>query len=181
VEARPTIVLRTAVEPEQVGNALRHALAAVDAGVPMDQIETMTQIVSASVSQSRFRTALLVTFAFLALFVASIGLYGVMSYLVSQRTREFGIRMALGASRGAVLRLVLGEATKMVGLGIGLGLLGSALLARFIAGLLYGVGPFDAVTLAGVSMLLAAVALAASYLPAHRGARADPMDSLRYE
>jgi len=122
VEARPTIVLRTAIEPANVTSALRKAASEADANVPMDQIETMKQIVSGSVGQSRFRTAVLLTFALLALFVASIGLYGVMSYLVSQRTREFGIRMAVGASRGAVLRLVIGEAAKLVGMGICLGL-----------------------------------------------------------
>jgi len=141
----------------------------------------MRQLVSGSVGQSRFRTALLLTFALLALFVASIGLYGVMSYLVGQRTREFGVRMAIGASRAAVLRLVLEEAARLVAIGIALGLIGAALLARLIASLLFNVAPFDAATLAAVSILLAAVALAASYIPARRAAQADPMDSLRYE
>jgi predicted permease len=181
VEARPTIVLRTSIEPANVTSALRKAVSEVDANVPMDQIETMRQIVSGSVGQSRFRTTVLLMFAFLALFVASIGLYGVMSYLVSQRIREFGIRMAIGASRGAVLRLVLGQAAKLVGIGICLGLAGAVLLARLIASLLYGVAPFDAGTLASVSTLLAMVALTAGYIPARRAARADPMDSLRCE
>jgi len=110
VEARPTIVLRTSIDPASVSSALRKAVAEVDASIPIDQIETMQHIVSGSVGQSRFRTAVLLMFAFLALFVASIGLYGVMNYLVTQRIREFGIRMAVGASRGAVLRLVLGQA-----------------------------------------------------------------------
>jgi ABC-type antimicrobial peptide transport system permease subunit len=104
-----------------------------------------------------------------------------MSYLVSQRIREFGIRMAVGASRGAVLRLVLGQAVKLVSIGIFLGLIGAALLARLITTLLFGVTPLDATTLATVSAILAAVALLASYIPAHRAARADPMNSLRYE
>jgi putative ABC transport system permease protein len=181
VEARPTIVLRTSIEPANVTSTLRKAVSEVDANVPMDQIETMRQIVSGSVGQSRFRTAVLLIFALLALFVASIGLYGVMSYLVSQRIREFGIRMAVGASRGAVLRLVLGQAAKLVSIGICLGLVGAALLARLIASLLYGVAPFDTPTLASVSILLAVVALVASYIPARRAAKADPMDSLRYE
>ena len=147
----------------------------------MDQVETMAQIVSNSVGQPRFRTALLVTFALLALFVASIGLYGVMGYLVSQRTREFGIRMAVGASRGAVLWLVAGEAAKLIGIGIGLGLVAAVIVARWIASLLFGVAPFDTATLACVSVLLALVGLVASYIPAQRAAKADPMDSLRYE
>jgi predicted permease len=167
LEARPTIVLRTFIEPASVANSLRKAVSAVDRSVPVDQIETMQQIVSDSVGPSRFRAAVLVMFAALALFVASIGLYGVMNYLVTQRIREFGIRMAVGASHGAVLRLVLGHAARLVSLGIGIGLLGAAILARFVASLLFGVTPFDAATLAGVSALLAVVALLASYIPAH--------------
>jgi putative ABC transport system permease protein len=181
VEARPTIVLRTSIEPTNLTSALRKAVSEVDANVPLDHIQTMKQIVSVSVEQSRFRTTLLLTFAVLALFVASTGLYGVMSYLVSQRIREFGIRMAVGASSDAVLRLVLGQAAKLVSIGICLGLVGATLLARLIASQLYGVAPFDAATLASVSLLLAVVALLASYIPARRAARADPMVSLRYE
>jgi predicted permease len=181
VEARPTIVLRTSIEPSSVTEALRKTVAEVDANVPMDQVETMIQIVYGSVAQSRFRTALLVMFALLALFVAAIGLYGVMSYSVTQRTREFGIRMALGASRSAILRDVLGNATKLVGLGICIGQAGAMLLTRLVASLLYNVSPFDATTLAGVSILLAIVALVASYVPARRAANVNPMDSLRYE
>ena len=181
VEARPTIVVRSFIEPASLTDALRQAAAAVDPEVPMDQIATMQQIVAGSAGESRFRTAVLSSFALLALFVASIGLYGVMSYLVSQRTREFGIRMAVGANREAVFRLVLGKGAKLAGLGVCFGLAGAAVLGRSIASLLYGVTPLDAATLAGVSLLLTAVALLASYIPARRAANADPMDSLRYE
>jgi putative ABC transport system permease protein len=121
VEARPIIVLRTSVEPASVTGALLRAVSEVDANVPLDQIETMTQVVYGSVAESRFRTCIVAMFAFLALFVAAIGLYGVMSYAVSQRTREFGIRMAVGATRGAILRVVLGKAAKLVSIGICLG------------------------------------------------------------
>jgi putative ABC transport system permease protein len=100
---------------------------------------------------------------------------------MSQRTRGFGIRVAVGASRGAVLRLVLGHAAKLVSIGICLGLVGATLLTRLIASLLYGTTPFDTVTLTSVSVLLATVALLASYIPARRAAKTDPMDSLRYE
>jgi putative ABC transport system permease protein len=181
VEVRPIVVVRSLVEPASLTSALRKAVAAVDPEVPMDQIATMDQLVSGSVSESRFRSAAISLFALLALFVASIGLYGVMSYLVSQRTREFGIRIAVGATRGAVLRQVLQQGAKLAAIGVTIGLLITALLGRLISSLLFGVKPLDAATLVGVSILLAAVALLASYIPARRAAHADPMDSLRYE
>ena len=181
VEIRPTVVVRSFVEPASLTGALRKAVAEVDPEVPMDQVATMQQLVSGSVSESRFRAAVLSLFALLALFVASIGLYGSMSYLVSQRTREFGIRIAVGASRGAVLRQVLQQGAKLAAIGVVIGLAAAALVGRLIASLLYGVKPLDAATLAGVSLLLAAIALLASYIPARRAANADPMDSLRYE
>jgi len=181
VEARPTIVVRTSAESAAVIGALRKAISETDPNVPVDHLETMQQIVSASVSQSRFRTAVLFVFALLALFLAAIGLYGVMNYLVGQRMREFGIRMAIGASSGAVLRLVLGNAAKLVAMGIGIGLVAAAFLTRLIASLLYGVTSSDAATLTSVSLFLAAVALLASYIPAHRAAKADPSQCLRYE
>jgi len=181
VEARPIIVARTLIEPTNLISALRKAVSEVDPSVPMDQIETMKQIVSTSVGQPRFRTAVLFVLAFLAVFVASIGLYGVMSYLISQRTREFGIRVAVGASTGALLRLVLGQAVKLVSIGISLGLVGAMVLAKSIASLLYGITPFDTATFASMSLLLALVAFAASYIPARRAASVDPMVALRYE
>jgi putative ABC transport system permease protein len=141
----------------------------------------MKQIVSVSVGEPRFRTAVLLMFAILALFVASIGLYGVMSYLMSQRTREFGIRLAVGASSGALLRLVLGQAAKLVSIGICLGLVGAMVVARAISSLLYGISPFDTATFASVSLVLAVVAFLASYIPARRAASIDPMLALRYE
>jgi ABC-type antimicrobial peptide transport system permease subunit len=120
-------------------------------------------------------------FAILALFVASIGLYGVMSYLMSQRTREFGIRLAVGASSWTLLRLVLGQAAKLVSIGICLGLVGAMVVARAISSLLYGISPFDTATFASVSLVLAVVAFLASYIPARRAASIDPMVALRYE
>jgi ABC-type antimicrobial peptide transport system permease subunit len=123
----------------------------------------------------------ILTFSLLALFIASMGLYGVMSYLVSQRTQEFGIRMALGATGGAVMQLVLGQAAKLVGMGIALGLAGAVLLSQMIAALLYGVAPVDGVTLAGVTAMLALVATVAVCVPARRAAKSDPMESLRHD
>jgi predicted permease len=181
VELRPVIVLRTSVDPTTVIGALRKAVSDVDPNVPMDHVETMKQLVYGSESESRFRTVFVLTFAFLALFVASIGLYGVMSYSVNQRTREFGIRMAVGATRGAVLRAVLARAAKFVGIGICIGIIGALAFTRLIATLLYGVTPFDISTFASVPMVLVVVAFIATYLPARRASSVNPMDSLRYE
>jgi putative ABC transport system permease protein len=181
VEVRPIVVVRSFIDPASLTSALRKAVDEVDPEVPMDQVTTMEQLVSGSVSESRFRSTAISLFALLALFVASIGLYGTMSYLVSQRTREFGIRIAVGATRGAVLRQVLGHGAKLAAIGVVIGLAVAAVFGRLIASLLYGVKPLDAATLAGVSVLLAAVALLASYIPARRAANADPMESLRYE
>lgn len=181
VEARPTIVVRTAMEPTSVAAALRKAVSGVDPAIPMDQIETMQQLVRASVGQPRFVTTLLLVFALLAVFVAAIGLYGVMSYLIAQRTREFGIRIAVGASVKDVVGLVLGQAAKLVCGGIFIGLLGAAMVARTMASLLYGIAPLDVATFASVSLLLGVVGLLASYVPARRAANVDPMVALRCE
>ncbi|HUI55054.1 MAG TPA: FtsX-like permease family protein [Bryobacteraceae bacterium] len=181
VEARPIIVVRSLLDPASLPGAVRKAVAKVDPEVPMDQVATMDRLVSGSVSESRFRTVVIAAFALLALFVASVGLYGVMSCLVSQRAREFGIRMAVGATRGLMLALVLKQGAKLAAIGIAIGLVASAAFGRLIASLLYEVKPLDAATLVGVSALLAGVALLASYIPARRAADADPMDSLRHE
>jgi len=180
VEARPTIVLRTAVEPWSLAAPLRRAIASVDRNIPVDQITTMQQLISNSAGQPRFRTAVVLTFSLLALFVASLGLYGVMSYLVTQRMQEFGIRMALGATHAAVMRLIFGQAARIVGIGMALGLAGAALLSRAIATLLYGVAALDGLALASVTTLLALVALVAVYFPARRAAQGDPIESLRH-
>jgi putative ABC transport system permease protein len=164
-----------------VAAGLRDALSGIDKALPLDQVETMEQLVSASVSQPRFRTLLLVAFSILALVIASVGIYGVMNYLVSQQIREFGIRLAIGATQGDLLRDVLRRAAVLIVAGLGLGLLGSAMLARAITDLLYGVSALDPLTFVAVSLLLAAVALLASYIPARRATRVDPLTALRYE
>jgi putative ABC transport system permease protein len=180
-ERRPTIVVRTSVDPGAVAAGLRDALSEIDKALPLDQVETMEQLVSASVSPPRFRTLLLVAFSFLALVIASVGIYGVMNYLVSQQIREFGIRLAVGATQGDLLLDVLRRAAVLIVAGLGLGLLGSAMLARAITDLLYGVSALDPLTFVAVSLLLAAVALLASYIPARRATRVDPLTALRYE
>ena len=180
-ESGPTIVVRTALDPGAAAAELRQAVSAIDRALPVDRIETMEQVVSGSVAQPRFRTVILGAFAMLALVMASIGIYGVMNYLVIQRTREFGIRLSVGATRADVLRLVLGRAAVLIGAGTGLGLAGSALLVRLIARLLFGTAPLDVLTFAAVPLVLAVVALAAGFVLARRATRVDPMVALRYE
>ena len=181
IESDPTIVVRTALDFGASAAELRGVVSAIDPSISVDRIETMQQLVSGSVAQPRFRTIILTGFSLLALVMASIGIYGVMNYLVIQRTREFGIRLSLGATPSDVLRLVLRRAAGLIGMGTCLGLAGSVLLMRFIANLLFGTAPLDPLTFTGVPMLLTAVALAASYIPAHRATRIDPIVALRYE
>ena len=180
-ERQPTIVVRTRLDPVAGMTALRSAVSAVDGALPLDQAQTMEQLVSASVGQPRFRTMLLAVFSLLALALASVGIYGVINYLVSLRVREFGVRVAMGATKADVLRLVLRQAGALVVAGVVLGLLGSVIFARFITGLLYGVEALDPLTFAAVSLLLSAVALLASGIPARRAATVDPLTALRYE
>ena len=181
IESSPTIVVRTSLEAGAAAAELKAAVSAVDPSTPVDRIETMEQLITGSVAQPRFRTVILVAFSVLALVMASIGIYGVMNYLVIQRTREFGIRLSVGATRGDVLKLVLGRAAVMIGAGTCLGLIGSILLARLIAKLLFGTAPLDPFTFAAVPVLLAGIALTASYVPARRATQVDPMIALRSE
>ena len=177
----PSIVLRTSLDAGTAAGELRAMVAAIDRATPVDRIESMDQLIAGSVAQPRFRTLILAAFSLLALLMASIGIYGVMNYLVVQRTREFGIRLSVGATRADVLRLVLGRAAALIAAGTCVGLAGAMLLVRFIAKLLFGTTPLDPLTFAAVPILLASVALAASYIPARRATRIDPMVALRYE
>jgi putative ABC transport system permease protein len=156
-------------------------ISTIDREFPVDRIETMEQLLSRSVAEPRFRTTILATFSILALVMAAIGIYGVMNYLVIQRTREFGIRLSLGATRGDLLQVVIGRAVVLTALGICLGLGGAVLLVRSIAKLLFQTPPLDGWTFAVIPIMLAFVALLASYLPARRATRVDPMVALRYE
>jgi putative ABC transport system permease protein len=181
LETGPTIVVRTGLDARAGAAAVREVISAIDREFPVDRIETVEQLLSRSVAEPRFRTTILATFSILALVMAAIGVYGVMNYLVIQRTREFGIRLSLGATRGDLLQAVIRRAAGLTGLGICLGLGGAVLLVRFIAKLLFRTPPLDGWTFGVVPVVLAAVALLASYLPARRAMRVDPMVALRYE
>jgi len=145
------------------------------------EVQTMEHRLAASVSPRRFNLLLLASFALLALVLAAVGVYGVISYAVTQRTHEIGIRMALGAHRGHVLSLLLGRGMSLVAAGIIIGLGGAWALTRVMASLLFGVSATDPLTFAGVAMLLGIVALVACYIPARRAAKTDPMAALRCE
>jgi putative ABC transport system permease protein len=174
-------VIRTRQSPKVTAPEIRNAMHQVDRDLPLAQWQTMEQVLSASVTDWRFRTILLGSFGALAVFIAAIGIYGVISYSVAQRTHEMGVRMALGAARGDVMRLVVGQGLRLALAGIAIGLVGATALTRFLASLLFGVKPTDPLTFVGVSLALAVVAVLASYLPARRATRVDPIVALRYE
>jgi predicted permease len=175
------LVVRTAQDPAPMANSIREQVASVDKNQPIYAVRTMEDLVSTSVEQPRLSLALLGIFAGLAAVLAGIGICGVMAYRVSQRSHEIGIRMALGAEPGDVLKLVLGQGMALTVVGIGLGLAGAWVLTRFLSSLLYGVQPTDPLTFAGVSLLLVGVAMLACYIPARRATKIDPMEALRYE
>jgi putative ABC transport system permease protein len=175
------LVIRTASDPAGFAAAVRQQVAAIDPDQPVSTIRTMTDVLSESVAQQRFRTMLLAGFAGVALLLAAVGIYGVISYSVTQRTHEIGVRMALGAQRRDVVRLVVRGGLALTLLGVCLGLAGSFALTRVMSGLLFGVSATDPLTYAGITALLTAVAFLACYLPARRATKVDPMVALRYE
>ena len=175
-----TIVMRTSLPPEGVIPATREIVRSIDPGVP-PQFRTFAQVFTSSLSARRFNLTLVLAFAGAALLLAVAGVYGVMAYSVTRRTREIGVRIALGAARGDVLRLVLGQGMWTTAIGVAIGIAGSFALTRTTQSLLFGVSPTDALTLAGVSVLLASVSLLACWIPTRRAMRVDPIVALRYE
>ncbi|HWZ34403.1 MAG TPA: ABC transporter permease [Bryobacteraceae bacterium] len=176
-----SVLVRAAGDPGALASAVKAAIAHVDKDLPVTQVQTMEQVASASFAPPRFRAALVGTLAALAIVLAAVGIFGVLAFSVSQRTREFGVRMALGARTVDVVRLVLGGGLKIIAGGIVVGLAGAAVLTRSIGSLLFGVKPLDPVTFLAAPALLALIALVACSVPAMRAARVDPAVALRQE
>jgi putative ABC transport system permease protein len=176
-----TLVVRTAGPPLSLASAITREVHSLDPDQPVADVRTMENVVDQAVAGARFNTALLASFAVIAFLLAAVGIYGVISYDVSQRTNEIGIRMALGAQPEDVRRMILGQGGRLAVYGIVAGLLGASILTRWMGSMLFGVNPTDAATFAGISISLAAVALAASYLPSRRAMALQPVTALRHE
>ena len=175
------LFVRTAGNPTDLAAPIREIVAALDPNQPVANIRTMTDVVAGTVAPRRFNMLLFTLFAALALLLATLGIYGVMAYSVAQRTHEIGVRMALGAQPGDVLRLVIGKGMTLTLIGVALGIAIALALTRLMATLLFGVSPTDLITFAAVSAFLIVIALLACYLPARRATKVDPLVALRYE
>ncbi len=176
-----SLEVRAARDPKSVASEVRKVLEDVDKNLPVIDIKTLPEQIHDQLNQERMISELSSFFGLLALLLACLGLYGLMSYSVVRRTNEIGIRMALGAARRDVLRLVVGQGITLALAGVGVGLVAAWGLTRLLASLLYGVSPGDPLTFASASILLTLVALAACYIPARRAAKVDPITALRYE
>ena len=181
VEGAMTVVLRTGPEPDSLAAAARGEVRKMDPSLAVYDVHSMESLLDSSLAQPRFRTTLLGVFAGLALLLAAVGLYGVIAYSVARRTNELGVRMAMGAQRNDVLKLVLGQGAKLAifGIAIGLGVAFGAM--RVISKLLFGVNAADPLTFAVTALLILAVAFGASLIPAWRAIKVDPVVALRYE
>ena len=176
-----TLVIRSASAATQLEQTLRSLASALNPEAPVSEVKPMPVILSGATSAPRSITSLFVTFAALALILGIIGIYGVISFFVGQRTREIGIRIAMGAQRRDILKLVVHEGLSLTLTGIAVGLAAAFALTRFLSTLLYGVSPTDPIDFAAVAAIFALVALAACYIPARRAMRVDPIVALRYE
>jgi len=174
-------VIRTATEPLSLASTIRQSVWSLDNNIPISGVQTMEQILAAGVSQQRFNALLLGVFALLALGLSAAGIYSVIAYSVSQRTHEIGLRMALGAQGGDVLRLILKQGMTLASIGVVIGLLTSIALTRWLQDLLFEVSATDPLTFAAIALLLSGVALLACYIPARRATKVDPMVALRCE
>jgi len=177
----PSLAVKTGVEPLTLSSSVRNAVHHIDAELPVGRFETMQEVVGESMAQRRFQMDLVLLFACTALLLAALGIYGVISYSVALRTNEMGIRMALGAYSGDILKMVLRQAMMPVATGACAGLVAFLIAGRLLAGLLYGVSAVDGVTIASVVLILSGVALFASMVPARRASRVNPTVALRYE
>jgi len=175
------VIVRSPLSASSVAAGIRQAVRSIDKNLPVTDIESLDDALGQSISQERFRTFLVGSFSAIALVLAAVGIFGVVSYSTSQRTHEIGIRIALGAGRREILRLILGQGTKLALFGLGIGVVAAFLLTRLMSSLLYGVSATDPVTFAAVTVILLTVALTACYIPARRAMRVDPMVALRYE
>jgi ABC-type antimicrobial peptide transport system permease subunit len=180
-DGKMTLIARTSGPPENVAEAMRQEVANIDSELPVYGVRTMPMFLDRIMSGPKSLTALATIFGVVALLMAAVGLYGVMAYSVAQRTREIGIRLALGADAGTVLRLVLREGMILVGVGVGIGLLTASFVSRLLESFLYGISTTDAATYMTIPMVLFLVALVASYVPARRATKVDPMVALRIE
>jgi predicted permease len=175
------VVVRTASDPRAISGAIRSTLAAVDKDVPLGRIYTLDELMTRSIEAPRFRATLLTVFAITGVGLAAIGIYGLMAYTVSERARELGVRVALGATSADVMRVVLREALMLAVSGVAVGGVGAIAASRLIGALLFGVAPTDPATFASIAAILMATALLGSYVPARRASRVDPMTTLRAE
>ena len=176
-----TFLVRTASDPAALTGALRQTVHRLDAGLAVFQARPMTDVVEQATATPRFSSVLLTAFAAVALLLAAVGLYGVVSHAVSARTREIGLRMALGASRADVLQMIVGRGLLLAGAGVAAGLVAAAVMVRLFAALLFGVSATNAPTYALSGVVLLAVGALASYVPARRAMRVDPVTALRSE